>query len=127
VKNKPELLEHKNDTDLDLNSQNLLMKTEIIQKDTEIDNLTKKVIDLNLINKERIKLINNLKDQLHDMESKIADKKRKYYFLVAKHKHELKSRDKRESDLYLYIILLKNRIQDLESMLDISTRFYKEN
>ncbi|RIA99895.1 hypothetical protein C2G38_2130774 [Gigaspora rosea] len=89
------------------------MKTEIVQKDTDIDNLTRKVADLNLVNEERIKLINDLEAQiakltsdivilrsnckmiyaesiqnatkLHDAESKIADEKRKYNSFVAKH------------------------------------------
>ncbi|CAG8767213.1 45555_t:CDS:2 [Gigaspora margarita] len=152
VKNKLELLEQENDTDFDLNSRNLLMKAEIVQKDTDIDNLTRKVADLNLINEERIKMINNLEDQivkltsdieilrsnckmidaeniqnatkLHDAESKINYEKRKYDSFVTKHERELENRDERESNLYSHITLLKNRIKDLESNLDISTRPY---
>ncbi|CAG8453961.1 16701_t:CDS:2 [Dentiscutata heterogama] len=144
--NKLELLEQESDAGLDLHSQNLLMKTEIVQKNTEIDNLTRKVTDLNLVNEERIKLINDLEAQiakltsdieilrsnckmidaesiqnatkLHDAESKIADEKRKYNSFVAKHERELRSRDERESDLYSHITLLKNRIKNLESMLE---------
>ncbi|CAG8761025.1 8902_t:CDS:2, partial [Gigaspora rosea] len=148
--NKLEPLEQESDAGLDLHSQNLLMKTEIVQKDTEIDNLTRKVADLNLVNEERIKLINDLEAQiakltsdieilrsnckminaesiqnatkLYDAESKIADEKRKYNSFVAKHERELRSRDERESDLYSHITLLKNRIKDLESMLVIKKR-----
>ncbi|RIB02849.1 hypothetical protein C2G38_2124339 [Gigaspora rosea] len=132
------------------------MKAEIVQKDTDIDNLTRKVTDLNLVNEERIKMINNLEDQvnflfvkltsdieilrsnckminakniqnatkLHDAESKIAYEKRKHNSFVTKHELELENRDARESDLYSYITLLKNRIKDLESNLGISTRPY---
>ncbi|CAG8563661.1 23477_t:CDS:2, partial [Gigaspora rosea] len=119
VKNKLELLEQENDPDFDLTSQNLLMKAEIVQKDTDIDNLTRKVTDLNLVNEERIKMINNLEDQLHDAESKIAYEKRKHNSFVTKHELELENRDARESDLYSYITLLKNRIKDLESNLAV--------
>ncbi|CAG8602791.1 29746_t:CDS:2 [Racocetra persica] len=69
--NKLELLEQESDADLDLHSQNLLMKTEIVQKDTDIDNLTRKVTDLNLVNEERIKLINDLEAQIAKLTSNI--------------------------------------------------------
>ncbi|RIB15677.1 hypothetical protein C2G38_2039164 [Gigaspora rosea] len=126
------------------------MKTEIIQKDADIVNLTRKVAELNLANKKRIKLINDLEAQIVELTCEIGtlrdnfkiaeaessqnaikmndaiDKRnhteRKYNFSVAQHERKLRRRDERENDLHLQITLLRNRIQELESMLKISTR-----
>ncbi|CAG8485862.1 39168_t:CDS:2 [Gigaspora margarita] len=106
----------------------------------------RKVAELNLVNEERIKLINDLEAQIgeltcdierlrdnfkmaaaessqnaikmNDAMTKRDYEERKFKSSVALHKHELKRRDEREFDLNSQITLLRNRIQELESLLD---------
>ncbi|RIB19055.1 hypothetical protein C2G38_2084071 [Gigaspora rosea] len=110
-----------NDEDLYLNSQNLQMKTEIIQNDADIVNLTRKVAELNLANEKRIKLINDLEAQIVELTCEIGTLRdnfkmaeaessqnarkmndainkrnhteRKYNFSIAQHERKLRRRD----------------------------------
>ncbi|CAG8449515.1 76_t:CDS:1, partial [Scutellospora calospora] len=41
------------------------------------------------------------------------------------HESELKTRDEKETNLYLQIDLLKNRVKHLESLLGVRTRNYR--
>ncbi|CAG8478811.1 19781_t:CDS:2 [Gigaspora margarita] len=112
------------------------MKIEIAQKDTDIENLMRKVAELNLVNEERIKLINDLEAQIveltcdierlrdnfkmaaaegsqnaikmNDAIAKRDYEERKFKSSVALHKYELKRRDEREFDLNSQITLLRN-------------------
>ncbi|CAG8566327.1 2246_t:CDS:2, partial [Gigaspora rosea] len=144
VKNKLEMLKQKNNADLNdedlyLNSQNLQMKTEIIQNDADIVNLTRKVAELNLANEKRIKLINDLEAQIVELTCEIGTLRDNFKMAEAESsqnaRKELESLlDEREIDLSLLrnkiqelesllgereINLLKNRIQELESLLNI--------
>ncbi|CAG8755301.1 18725_t:CDS:2, partial [Racocetra persica] len=56
--------------------------------------------------------------KMNDAIDKRNHTERKYNFAIAQHKRELRRRDERENDLHSQITLLRNRIQELESLLD---------
>ncbi|CAG8761441.1 1040_t:CDS:2 [Racocetra fulgida] len=120
AKNKIKKLEE-NEADSDSN----LMRMEIDKKNEDIDNLTREVSTLKLDNKEKDNSIESLTIDIHELQLKLENENNKHKIFRATHENEIQRRDQSESDLHSQIRLLKNRIEDLELLLGISTRSYK--